>query len=582
MTTNINTLVTPLMTQQQGPLGTRLAAHLLRRCSFHFSKERVDELALLDANAAVDLLFDSASPAPYMVRPLFNDDVNNTPIQDWIDDDTNTDEVRKRRAVCAWWLRNSIFDPTAHHKVAMFLHTTFSTSHDGLVISGNGQSLTRDVSRFLYDHLRLLNWLTTNGISLKKAARKITLDNLMLGYLNNRLNINNGNGETGLNENYGREFLELFTIGRGAQISPGIYENYTEADVTMAARVFSGFSTENRRNLSTLDPETGIPAGTAFANLHYNGPKAFSNKFVGANNPVDEPNMDDELDTFIEMVFDQPATALNYANKIYRFFVAIEIDAGIAQEMATELVNNAYDYIAVLKLLFKSEHFYSICSADPDYFNGNLLKSPQEMLSEALSFFKSDLPPFVDSANPTIVEVYDHFFRFTTSFLFNRYGEDSGMKMFSPPSVAGFPAYYQEPTFDQNWYSGGTIPTRYGLGQKLVKDWNVGPNIKTRIDSVAYADYLSSIGIDVSVADDLLDEVLYLFPQEISQDRRDLIKGIFLENLSPINWSRLWKCYEGDASFCEVGFSPGNASSVRPHLDALIIAVLSAHEFQLK
>jgi len=80
----------------------------------------------------------------------------------------------------------------------------------------------------------------------------------------------------------------------------------------------------------------------------------------------------------------------------------------------------------------------------------------------------------------------------------------------------------------------------------------------------------------------LLDEVLYLFPQAISADRRNLIKGIFLQNLSPINWERLWKCYEGDASFCEVGFSPGNASSVRPHLDALIIAVLASHEFQLK
>ena len=146
--------------------------------------------------------------------------------------------------------------------------------------------------------------------------------------------------------------------------------------------------------------------------------------------------MNEELDNFIEMIFYQPATALNYANKIYRFFVALEIDTAAAQEIADDLINNDYDYIQTLKVLFKSEHFYSICSPDPNKNNGNIIKSPIEMLTEAFSYFRSDLSGFNDLNNPTQLEVYNHFRFFGTNYLYNSFGENSGIKLFSPPSVA--------------------------------------------------------------------------------------------------------------------------------------------------
>ncbi len=565
-----------LAVQHTGVLGPILAGHLLRRCSFHMSKERIEQLAVLTADQAVDLLFDTPAPAAYMVKPLYAHQTS-SPVDDWIDDSASTGfETNKRRAVATWWLRNAIFDTTAHHKVAFFLHTTFTTSHEGLSIGGMGQSLTRDVSRYLYDHVRLLNWCTENhsgnNVSLKTVARKITLDNLMLGFLNNRQNIYNGVDETGLNENYGREFLELFTIGRGAQIAPGEYENYTEADITVAAKVFSGFSTKDRRNLSDIDPDTGIYSGTAFSALHFPGVKTFSNKFVGPNNPVTGADMDEELDNMIEMVFHQPATAENYATKLYRFFFAIELDAPFIQDVANDLIANGYDYIATLKKMLKSAHFYSICSTDPDHSNGNLIKSPLEMLTESISFFQSDLPDITVSA-PTSLEVYNHFRFFGTNYLFNSFGQNVGLLLFGPPSVAGYPPYYQEPIFDRNWYNAGTIPTRFGLGQKWVNDWNIFPNLRTNIDAVAYADYLDALpGVDVSDADVILDLTLCLFPQDISVDRRDLIKEIFLDNLSPINWMIEWNNYK----------TSGNSTAVEPHLRALVVAVMSAHEFQLK
>ena len=105
----------------------------------------------------------------------------------------------------------------------MFLHTCFTASKD----AGTG------TSTHFYDYLKLLQkhayW------NLKTLSNKITIDNAMLLYLDN--NVNN---RWNPNENYAREFLELFTILKGPQSAPGDYTNYTENDVIEAAKVFSG------------------------------------------------------------------------------------------------------------------------------------------------------------------------------------------------------------------------------------------------------------------------------------------------------------------------------------------------------
>lgn len=55
--------------------------------------------------------------------------------------------------------------------------------------------------------------------------------------MSNYLNVKNSP-----NQNYGREFLELFTILKGEQVAEGDYTNYTEHDVQQAARVLTGFT----------------------------------------------------------------------------------------------------------------------------------------------------------------------------------------------------------------------------------------------------------------------------------------------------------------------------------------------------
>ena len=72
--------------------------------------------------------------------------------------------------------------------------------------------------------------------NFKELALAITIDGAMLKYLNG-----NRNSKAAPDENYARELQELFTIGKGPEIGPGDYTNYTEDDVKAAAKVLTGW-----------------------------------------------------------------------------------------------------------------------------------------------------------------------------------------------------------------------------------------------------------------------------------------------------------------------------------------------------
>ncbi len=571
------------------PLTKKLAAHLLRRSSFRFTKEKVDELTGMSAADAVDILFDQPSPPLDIERPVDHLNINSpSKVIDWIplDEDLYSQESIRREYVATWWFNNAFSDHTARHKTAFFLHTTFTTGFDGVSLP-----FPHHVSSYLFDHLRLLNWLCQAQdlddpdyeiVSLKKVAKKITLDNLMLGYLNNTANT-----KYDLNENFAREFLELFTIGRGEQEIEGEYTNYTEVDVNMAAKIFSGFTLHpDGRNSGNIDSETGIPRGIGDPALHTTGPKQFSEKFN--SQIIDKADMFDELDEFIEMVFAQRATAENFAKKIYRFYVSTEEDEedqtdGVVGQLIAALANdleaNKYDFISTIKKLLKSIHFYSQCAYDSG--GGNIIKSPIELLAEAMNFFNAEMPAIYEQ--PTVEDAKNHYF-FFGSFLISHMGKNAGMKLFSPNSVAGYPAYYQEPRLDKNWYSPGTLRARFDIAERLIV-WNA--DLHTEIDTVAYLEQLALLDedqdgtsdIDVSDANEVIHQLVdYLFPQEPTLARFNIIKTQFIGGTSQqheSHWTSIWSTYISNNS-------DANKLIVKSHSDALVKAVLTAHEFQLK
>ena len=89
-------------------------------------------------------------------------------------------------------------------------------------------------AQYGYEYVRLLHQHALGNV--RQLAKDITINPAMLRYLN-------GNASTAAapNENYGRELLELFTVGKGPLIGAGNYTTYTEADVQAAAKVLTGW-----------------------------------------------------------------------------------------------------------------------------------------------------------------------------------------------------------------------------------------------------------------------------------------------------------------------------------------------------
>ena len=157
---------------------------------------------------------------------------------------------------------------------------------------------------------------------------------------------NNENHKRAPNENWGRELLELFSMGQG---------NYTEDDVKMAARAFTGW---------TILPK--IPR-TPYQRHHWkfiykaedhdHGEKTFLGH-TGRFNGED----------IIDIVVDQPATANFMARHLYNFFVADEVqvpswldvppkDPEAVEAIAKVFVESEFDIKTTLRFLLNSDFF---------------------------------------------------------------------------------------------------------------------------------------------------------------------------------------------------------------------------------
>ena len=531
-------------------LGLRKAKHLLRRATFNYSKDTLNSIASMTASEAVAFL--SENPADLLAEPFdYQNDgywTSSTELPG-----SFSQQGQKRAYITGWWWYNAINQTSLKHKLSYFLFTSFTVSN------GNGAG----AATYFYDYIRLLDFYAMG--SIKTFAKKITLDNAMLNYLDNT-----DNNATNPNENYAREFLELFTILKGPQISEGDYTNYTELDVQETAKVFTGFKKQNDRSI--IDPDTNLPIGYNNLNKHDTSDKVFSNAF---NNHVitgqsTASGMTQELDDFVEMIFAQEATAKSYCRKLYRYFVKSEWDSSVETEiiapLAQDLILNNFELLPTVTKLLSSEHFYDEDTEDnTDELFGAIVKSPMQLLNEMITFFDISIPNPETSAE----DFYNSFFR---KFLYNSYLAGAGMSFFSPPSVAGYPAHYQEPDFDRHWFSSTTIVSRYKLIESLIAGRNkISPNafIMTQIDTVSFVE--NNIENPSSISDLVSELASFLYPEEIEPTRRDYFIQIALDGYEEYYWSLAWSNYTTD----------GDDIIVRNRLNALITVMVNASEFQL-
>ena len=533
-------------------LGVSRAKHLLRRACFHYNKDLLYTISGLNAEQAIDYLLQDdivSYTEPYDPLP------SESPHGYWLSSSEYPPDIpnqgRKRSLLSQWWFYNMVNRNNLKDKLLFFLHTTFTISKGDV-----------GASHYFYDHLRLLEYYSDGN--LRELAKKITLDNAMLNYLDNTQN--NANNP---NENYAREFLELFTITKGEQIGEGDYTTYTEDDVIQAAKVFSGFKTMLDRSI--IDTDTGIPMGRISVSQHDQEDKIFSHAFDNyeLQAGTDQNSIMDELHEFVDMVFDREATARAYIEKLYRFFVKSEWsstdETNIINPLTQLLIDNDYEIMPVVRTILSSQHFYDAGDSDPsDEILGSIVKSPLQLLSSAIRNLGFVIP------NPN--DDMDNYFRFSKYFLDNTFFPMSGMILFGPSTVAGYPAVFQAPDYDRQWFSSSTILARYRMIECLITGRNaLGQNgqFGSSVDTVSIIqNNISSPGNIYNLVNDIA-EILY--PFGIQQDRIEYFAELVLDGYPGYYWEDTWNNYLAD----------GDDTIVRNKLNTLISAMFNAAENQL-
>lgn len=161
----------------------------------------------------------------------------------------------------------------------------------------------------------------------------------MLQFLNNQQN-----KKDSPNENFAREVMELFTLGRG---------NYSEADIKNAARAFTGWA---------FNPLTGE---FLFRHRQHDfGSKTFRGK-----------NGNFSGEDIINMILDDKQTASFITTKICNFFVGSEIEKPVLNELTDGFYQSGYDISKLMLTIYSSDWFY-----DEKYI-GNRIKSPVELIA---------------------------------------------------------------------------------------------------------------------------------------------------------------------------------------------------------
>ena len=222
----------------------------------------------------------------------------------------------------------------------------------------------------------LLDVIRRNALgSFRDMLHEVSKTAAMLNFLNNQQN-----RKDHPNENFAREVMELFTLGRG---------NYTENDIKEAARAFTGWS-------------SGLKGEFIFRRFQHDfGSKTMLGK---------TGNFDGE--EVLDILLSQKQTAKFITQKIYKFFVNDSVDNEKVNWLADRFYQSTYDISKLMEEIFTSDWFYEEKNI------GAKIKSPIELLAG----IQRMLPMKLENQE-------------AMTFLQRALGQ----MLFYPPNVAGWP-----------------------------------------------------------------------------------------------------------------------------------------------
>lgn len=303
-----------------------------------------------------------------------------------------------------WWLHIMTHTPTPFQEVlAMFWHDHFAL---GLIVLDNEEMY------WMPRHINLLRRMG-NG-NLRDFLYAVSTDWAMLDWLDGF------RGRAGdINENWAREFWELFTLG--------VDNGYTQADIQEAARAFTGY--RRRGNVN----DTGLAQVVYEHGRHDTGNKTIFG--LTLNGRTDPTSSHLEYLDVINLTLDNRPVAEFICKKLWEHFAFANPPAAIVNGLAAEMRLNDYDLAPVLAMMFKSQAFYSSPA------KVGLVKSPVDF---AMSLIRG--------ANvPTDLHELEHAL------------EDAGQLPTAPPNVAGW---------EQGvlWLSAQNMIERANLAQEAIYD----------------------------------------------------------------------------------------------------------------
>lgn len=511
------------------------AAHLLRRATFGPTLDQIKEATANGLEATVEQLFADID----LPSPPINYDEDQDPYvqigQTWINSPYNDNKNVKPyrwRSLRAWIMMNIMDEGISiREKLTLFWHNHFAVNN------------VND-PRFIY---RYLNLIRSNAWgNFRDLVKNMTIEPAMLRFLNG-----NQNTESAPNENYARELLELFTIGKGPLAGPDDYTNFTELDVLEIARVLTGW---RDRGFSTKNPET--PIEPYYTNSRHDiTTKILSHRF---DNKVVSNQAETEYSALVDIIFEKKEVARYISRKLYRWFIYYKIDdnaeVNMIEPMADMLVENGYEIKPVLQTLLRSEHFFDILSVGP------MIKNPVDFAISPLKQMQVSLPK--DNLN-----LY-----YTIMVKF--YGAIKLMEMdyINPPEVAGWKAYYQEPQFYRTWINATTLQQRMGYTTKIINNGYTTQGERTSINPLEVVKLVDNAE-DPNILIDTLASMW--FPKPITDSQKVALKEILIPGLPDFEWTVEYGQYAAEPENEDL------KDAVNSKLQDLIEAMMSMAEYYL-
>ena len=332
-----------------------LASHLMRRAGFGLRHEELLELVKNPYEAIVDNLLnetDASWLGDYMVRRFDNE---------------ASGMINVPGTARTWIYRMISTSNPLQEKMPLFWHGIFATGIPKVI---NG--------RVLFDQI---NMFRKHGLGkFDELLIHLAKDPAMIVWLDNQ-----ENHKDSINENWGRELLELFSMGVG---------NYTEEDVKECARAFTGWPIGNPDYMMTrAKRDSDWPYGRIAYHFEYKDDDHddSTRTFLGETGHFNGEDI-------IRIICKQESTARFLSRHLYHFFVTDEVPVPSWQDIepkdpeAIDILVKAYfdsnyDLKEMLRVLFNSEFFKS------EKIRYKKVKGPAEFAAGVLRLSKEfDVP----------------------------------------------------------------------------------------------------------------------------------------------------------------------------------------------